>query len=53
MPQPSFIIVRVVRGCHFDGSGTELHVDGDGIGDDGETAVGDEGMNGEFTVEVL
>ena len=52
MPHSNLIIVRIVRGRDLDCSGTELHVDGDGVGDDGE-APGEEGVEGEFAVEVL
>ncbi|KAI3493165.1 hypothetical protein L1887_42182 [Cichorium endivia] len=37
------VIVGVVRRGDLDGTGSELHVDDDGVGDDGDLAAGDEG----------
>lgn len=48
----TFVIVVIVSGSDLDGSGTEGHVDSDGVGDDGESTI-EEGVFDEFTVEVL
>lgn len=45
-------IVGVVGGRNLDGTGTEFHVDSDGIRDNGDSAA-IEGMNDEFAMEVL
>ena len=53
MPLADLVIVLIVCGGDLDRTGTELHIDDDGVGDDGEAAVGDEGVLEEFTVKVL
>jgi hypothetical protein len=45
-------IVGIVCGGDLDGTGTERHVDSDGIGNDGYAAA-KEGVNGKFAVKVL
>lgn len=39
VPLSAFVIVGVVSGSDLDGSGSESHVDGDVIGNDGESSV--------------
>ena len=53
MPCTDSVIVGVVRGGDLHGTGTELHVDGLRVGDDGHLAAGDEGVDGELAVQVL
>ena len=53
MPCTDSVIVGVVRGGDLHGTGTELHVDGFRVGDDGHLAAGDEGVDGELAVQVL
>jgi hypothetical protein len=52
VPLSTFVIVRVVSGGNLYGTGSESHVDGDGIGDDGESSV-DEGVFDVLANEVL
>jgi hypothetical protein len=42
----------IVGGGNLDGTGTESHVDGDGVADDGDSSV-DEWMDGKLAVEML
>lgn len=51
VPLSTLKIVRVVRRRDLDSTGTELHINGDAIGDDGN-ATSVEGVNDEFAVEV-
>lgn len=52
VPLSTFVIVRVVSGSNLDGSGSERHVNGDAIGDDGESTV-DERMLDVLANQVL
>jgi len=48
----NLIIISVMGGSNLHSSGTELHVDDNGVRDDWESAI-DERMDGEFSVKVL
>lgn len=52
MPFTNFIIVGVVCGGDLDGACSKLHINGDGVSDDRDAPL-EEGVNGEFAVEVL
>ena len=52
VPHSNFVIVRIVRGSHLDGSCTEFHIDSDRIGDDGNPST-ENWVNREFAVEML
>lgn len=49
----ALVIVLVVRRRDLDGSGSKGHVDGDGVGDDGDASLRKEGVDDELAVEVL
>ena len=49
MPCTDGVVVGVVRGGDLHGTGTELHIDGDVVGDDGNESV-EERMFREFAV---
>ena len=53
MPNPDFVIIRIMCRCYFHCSGTESHVYDYGIRDYGDTASGDERVFDEFAMEVL
>lgn len=40
-------------GRDLDRSRSEFHIDGDGVSDDWDTTIGEEGVDGEFAVKVL
>lgn len=52
VPHTDVVVVRVVRGGDLHGTSSELHVDGDGVGDNGDASV-EEGVDSEFAVQVL
>lgn len=52
VPNSDLVIVRIVRGRDLHRARAELHVDDDGVGDDGD-APREEGVGGEFAVEML
>ena len=53
MSDANFVIVGVMGGGNLNGTSTERHVDNDVVGNDGDFAVGDEGVLDEFAVKVL
>jgi len=53
VPLSTLVIVVIVSRSDLDGSGSESHVDGDGVGDDGNSSSRDERVDGELSVEVL
>jgi hypothetical protein len=48
----TLVIVRIMSWGDLHGTGTKVHVDGDGVGDDGNAAV-DERVHSELAMEVL
>ena len=52
MADTDFVIIGIVRRCNLHGTCSELHVDGDFVGDNGYAAV-DEGVFCELAVQVL
>jgi hypothetical protein len=52
VPHPALVIVLVMCWRNLHSTSTEGHVDGDGVGDDGNAAV-DERVDGELAMEVL
>jgi hypothetical protein len=52
VPLSTFVVVVIVGRGDLDGTGTESHVDGDGVADDGDSSV-DEWMDGKLAVEML
>ncbi len=53
MALADFVIVGVVSGGDLDGTRSELHVDDDRVGNDGDLATGDEGVDHVLAVEML
>jgi len=52
MTDPNLIIISVMGRSNLHSSGTELHVDDNGVCDDWDSAV-DERMDSEFSVKML
>ena len=52
MTNSDLIIISVMGGSNLHSSGTELHVDDNGVRDDWDSAI-DERMDGEFSVKML
>lgn len=53
MSLSALVIVLVVCRSDLDGSSSEGHVDGDGVGDDWDPTSGNEGVRGELAVQML
>lgn len=52
IPRSTFEIIGVVCGSNLDSTSAELHVDGDGVGDDRYPPV-NKRMDGKFSMEVF